>query len=354
MAERKRAAPRKKKGDEPILVKDIKAKKVKWFWQERIPVGQIVIVAGKPDMGKGIFVSHVAADVSRRGGKVLWSAAEDSPEQVIRPRLEASGADLSNIRLWTFFLPGQFEEMAAYVGQYDVCMVVIDPISAHLNQGVTKTTDSIRKVTNPMQKLADRTGCAFVLIDHVVKKVSPNAHPLMAIGGASSGLPSAARMAYVFGKDPGDSDRMILCPVKHNLRSKPKALEYEQDVTEVPLAGTTPYLLPRGECDFDPMKLLVRDRQGKGRGRPAQKRAGAQEWLVGHLLIYGPVKRKTVLEDAKHKGGMSEATIRRAAEDIDVVTGGPGGAGGVTWDLPEEFRDHLEKQAKRKEAKDGE
>jgi len=350
MAERKKRATSRRKTDEdgPILVKDIKARKVEWLWQDRIPVGQIVVVGGRPDGGKGLFVAHACADISKRGGKVLYSAAEDSPEQVIRPRLEAAGANLSNIRLWQFYLPGQFEEMAAYVLEYDVCLTILDPLSAHLNQGVVKTTDSIRKVTTPMQKLADRTGCAFVITDHVVKNVRANSHPLSAIGGASSGLPAAARMAFLFGKDPGDGDRMILAPVKHNLRSEPPALEFEQDTTEVPIAGDQPLLINQGECEFDPMKLVVRERGGKrGRGRPAEKRADANEWLTGHLGIHGPIARKTVLEDAK-QAGMSERTVKRAAEDMQIVSTGKGAGGGVKWDLPDRLKQHIRKEAKRR------
>jgi hypothetical protein len=344
MASKRKPPPK----EQSVRVKDIKARKVDWLWKERIPKGQIVVNAGRPDGGKGLFATYVAADISNAGVKILYSPMEDSPEMVVRPRLEAAGANLANIRLWRFFLPGEFEALAEKVRQYEIGLVIIDPIDAHLNQGVTKTTSSIRKVTTPMQKLCEVTGVTFLINDHVIKKVSPHMHPIAAIGGASSGLPAACRMAFLFGKDPNDSDRMILAPAKHNIRSEPKALEFEQDTTELDMIGEIPLLNLQGECDFDAIKLVARTDKGSAkRGRPAAQRADAQLWLAGLLFTNGPMKRKAVLEDVKHVDGLSERTVRRAAEELPVVSSGSSAGGGVTWALPQTLFDHMTKEAKR-------
>ena len=89
-------------GDEAVIAAEVEAKEVKWIWGDRIPQGMMTIVAGRPDQGKGMFVAHVAADISRRGGNVIYSAAEDDNGMMTRPRLEAAGADLDRILLWEF------------------------------------------------------------------------------------------------------------------------------------------------------------------------------------------------------------------------------------------------------------
>jgi hypothetical protein len=70
-----------------------------------------------------------------------------------------------------------------------------------------------------------------------LKRIARDSDPLAAIGGTGSGLPAAARMAYLWGKDPKDGDRGILAGAKWNLRDKPPALEFEFDVEELDDVG---------------------------------------------------------------------------------------------------------------------
>jgi hypothetical protein len=73
-------------------------------------------------------------------------------------------------------------------------------------------------------------------------------------------------------------------------------------------------------------------------GRPPDKRAAAAEWLTTYLADAGkPVKASTITEDAKQYG-MSQKTLRRAADDMGIVKSAKGGPN-VTWDLPQEVKD---------------
>ncbi len=100
---------------QPIKASGVEAQAVDWLWRERIPKGMITLVAGKPDQGKGMFAAHVAAEVSAAGGRVLYSAAEDDPARMTRPRLEAAGANLDNVLLWRFRLPQNGESLGKLV-----------------------------------------------------------------------------------------------------------------------------------------------------------------------------------------------------------------------------------------------
>lgn len=118
---------------EAIIASDIEAKPVEWLWQDRIPKGMITVVAGKPDQGKGLFGTHVAAELTKQGQNVLVSAMEDDPAMMTRPRLEAAGADLDRVLLWRFILPDQMEDLTRRVIEHDIKLVVIDPLAAHLD-----------------------------------------------------------------------------------------------------------------------------------------------------------------------------------------------------------------------------
>jgi hypothetical protein len=212
---------------DPIRADRVKAEKVSWLWRERIPYGMLSVVAGRPDQGKGLFAAHVAAEASRKGIRVLYSAAEDSHGLMTRPRLEAAEAKLENIHLARFTLPRDFTWLTEQVVKHRTRLIIIDPLASHLGGGVSRHSDNIRTVTGPLAALAERTNCAVIIVEHALKKVGAGSHPLNAIGGSGSGLPAAARIAYLFGADPDDPDRRILAVAKCNIREKPEAIAFE-------------------------------------------------------------------------------------------------------------------------------
>lgn len=327
----------------PIRAEDVEPEAVDWLWMERIPRGMFTVVAGRPDQGKGLFCARVAADVSNDGGFVLYSAIEDAFGLMTRPRLEAAGANLKNIRLWRFQLPDQQRELEALVKKNGYDLVVIDPFAAHLGGGkISRHSDTIRSILNPLTDLMEETGVSILIVEHALKRVSQNAHPLTAVGGSGSGLPAAARMGYLFGVDPADNDKRILACVKSNLRELPKALAFEVDTVSLDVVGEVPALVQQGECVFDPIRLVATDRRSSSvRGRPPDKRAAACEWLTNYLWeAKVPVRAGKVMEDAKHYL-MTEKTLRRAAEDMRIVKTPPGGGRNCTWWLPQEIIDIL-------------
>jgi putative DNA primase/helicase len=330
----------KKAGEElagPRKASGVKAETVEWRWMRRIPKGMITLVAGKPDQGKGLFAAFVAAEVSQAGGNVLYSAAEDSEGLMTRPRLEAAGADLDRVHLWRFQLPRHGKELGQHVVDMEIDLIVMDPVARHLSGGVSRHSDNIGSVLKPMTDLIETTGTSVLLIEHALKRVPKSGHPLDAIGGSSSGLPAAARAAFVFGIDPDDPDRRVIAPAKFNLGEWPKAVAFELDTHDLDSVGEIPYLLLDEEVVFDPMRLFQgRTAPGK-RGAPNDKRAAAAEWLATYLAENGPTQAGTVMEDAK-QWNMSRKTLERAAADMGVEkTAGRNSK----WDLPDEAKEAL-------------
>jgi hypothetical protein len=272
---------------------------------------------------------------------VLFSAVEDDHGLMTRPRLEAAGADLNRVLLWRFTLPAQFEELKAHVVDNEIALVVMDPFTAHL-AGVSRHSDSIRQVTTPLSELAEDTGCAILVVEHALKRVPKNAEPLSAIGGNSSGLPAASRVAFMFGRDPDDSDRRILATIKCNIAERPKCLSFETDTNVVGLVGEIPFLMDKGEIEFDPKRLLEGGGEEAKVGRRPEKRAAAAEWLAKRMMAKkgDPIPAKEVLKDAKDQG-ITGKTVRRAADEMGITRNPPHGGPGCTWELPADLKKAL-------------
>lgn len=336
----------------PVAAGEIDPVAVDWLWGERIPRGMMTIVGGRPDQGKGLFCTYLAAEISNmklrdphsgkaRKGRVLYSAVEDSHSQMTRPRLEAASADLDQVDLWRFQLPAQMSELEMILlsGNYD--LLVMDPLAAHLSHGVSRHSDNIRTVLTPLTELIEATQTAVVIVEHVLKRVPQNSDAIASIGGSGSGIVAASRMGFLFGVDPGDDDRRLLCCIKNNLRERPMAISFEIDALEVDVVGEVPYLLQAEEVEFDPIRMLSPQRFGGKVGRPPDKRANAAEWLTTYLFTAQMEDAKGVLagkvyEDAKQYG-MSVKTVKRAAQDMEVVRNPPGGGRTCYWTLSDEM-----------------
>jgi hypothetical protein len=281
---------------DPVRAVDVEPEIVDWLWMNRIPKGMISLVAGKPDQGKGLFAAMLAATVSNDesvregGGRVLYSAAEDSAGLMTRPRLEAAGANLDNVLLWRFTLPTNGRELGQIVVNEGIDLVVMDPLASHLTGGISRHSDNVRQVLTPLTELIESTGTAVLIIEHALKRVPKSGHPLDAIGGSGSGVPAASRTAFVFGRDPDDADRRVLAPAKFNIGPQPKALAFDIDTEDLETVGDVPYLEVDEEMmAFDPMRLFEGKAQPneKKTGRPPDKRAAAAEWLTTYLADAG-------------------------------------------------------------------
>lgn len=333
---------------EPVKASSLTTEPIEWLWRERLPKGMICVVAGKPDQGKGLFSAHVAAEVTQEGGNVLYSASEDDPKRITVPRLEAAKADLDNIIIWDFYLPEHMNEFVEKILDEEIDLVVIDPLADHLSNGISRHSDNIRKVTNPLREICDATGVTILIVEHSLKRGNKNMHPLGLIGGTGSGLPAAARAAFLFGSDPNNVDRKVLASVKANVGEKPKSLEFEIDLDET-IDHAAPFLLPRGECDL-PATIFLEDGDGDGSGDepvPTGPRSEAAEWIA--FLLHdqgGTMKASDVMRDARI-AGIATNTLKRAARDMSIEKNPPGGGRGCTWTLPSAVGEMLD------EAKNG-
>ena len=95
-----------------LRLSDVQPKAVAWLWSPRIALGKVTLIVGDPGLGKSMLTCAMAAHVSRgtpwpvdhsecpRGDTIMVSA-EDDPGDTIRPRLDATGADVSKVHVLT-------------------------------------------------------------------------------------------------------------------------------------------------------------------------------------------------------------------------------------------------------------
>ena len=321
----------------------IKNEPVTWLWKDRIPEGAITVIAGRPGGSKSLFAVRLARDVSKKG-TVYLSCAEDSIRHMIGPRLTAAGANRRRVIVPEDDLafPEDFAMFAKKVKANKIKIAIFDPVNVHLSEGVSRYNDSVRRATSPLKRLCEETGLSVVFVDHVLKNVARNSHPLSAIGGASSGLAAAARMVYIVGRDPEDKDRILMCNIKSNLRDDPEPFEFSMDEDEVEGFGSMALLVDTGEAPgYDVMNLLVKPGRGGKVGRPPTKREAALEFLIDYLNAAPKHEAlaKDLIEDGKQYG-VTKRTLEGAKANAGVES--VKRQNEWWWKLPQELIDALD------------
>src|SRR5215472_1886296 len=88
---------------ELVPASSIKVKPVHWLWKNRVPLGELTLLAGREGIGKSAIAYTLAAWITTGTMKgkylgepraVVVAATEDSWEHTIVPRLMAAGANL--------------------------------------------------------------------------------------------------------------------------------------------------------------------------------------------------------------------------------------------------------------------
>ncbi|MBN8596136.1 MAG: AAA family ATPase [Planctomycetes bacterium] len=339
----------------PVLrnAADIPVEEVVWLWPGRIPGGMLSIVAGDPGLGKSTLTTAIAAIVSTGGswpdggsceaGGVLWLSAEDDPSRVLVPRLIAHGADLSRIVLLDGVrrVPGAavahpsladdlpaLEQAIARVPQCR--LIIIDPISAYLGRTDANANAEVRAMLTPLKAIAEQTGAAVVLVQHLNKSASANALHRMT---GSIGFVGAARTGYIVVRDPDDEQRRLFLCVKSNIGPEANGLGFR-------IAGEPPRIV----FDDEPVLLRANDALAAASPGASEDRsalADAVEWLRDRLAGIAGAPARTVLDDAK-SAGLAKRTLERAKGVLKVKTVRAPGA--WLWSLPDAGEDRQERQ----------
>ena len=327
-------------GFEAIRASDIEPEAVEWLWPDRIPVGAVTLLAGDPGLGKSLLTCELAAMLSRgeltdEPAETLMITAEDGLAMTVRPRLEAARAELDLVHLLhltgtaRFSLPDGIAILHGFISMTRPKLVVIDPLSAHLDRAVNSWQDqSIRTALAPLHNLAEEQRVAILLVAHLNKGDSQD--PQRRIGG-SIGIPAAARSGLLLALDPNDPDhehgqRRVLAHIKSNLGRLATSLLYRIETTSTEI-GQTPRLHLLGESDLQGADLLVQQHR-----ETRSALAEAVDFLQAELET--GAKPAKELSTAAAELGISGETLKRAKKKLVVQSVKQGFGGGWLWQLP--------------------
>ena len=310
-----------------ISMKDGQAEEVRWLWYPYIPLGKLTIVQGDPGEGKATFVLAVVAALTRGEAlpeseqarapmSVIYQTAEDGLADTIKPRLEASGADCARVLVIDesnrelTLCDDRLEQAVHWTGAR---LIVLDPIQAYLGDGVDMHwANEVRPVLKCVAAMAERTGCAVILIGHMNKAQGLKSGYR---GLGSIDFRAAARSMLVVGRLKEDPTVRIVAQDKNSLAPEGKSIAFRLD-------GERGFQW-KGLCE-----LMVDDVLGGG-GKLQTKATQMEEEL--RQMLTETVPAEAVLRRAKEPG-ISERTLMTAKKNLGVLSERRGGQ--WYWKLP--------------------
>jgi DNA repair protein RadA/Sms len=162
----------------PIALSDISseaAPRHRLEWEELnrvlgggIVPGSLVLVGGEPGVGKSTLLMHAAAQVAKRGGRVLYVSGEESAQQV-RMRADRLGALESGIFL---LAENDLDAICDAITADPPLLAIIDSIQTVTDAGFEGSAGSVTQVRESaarLMRLAKEIGVPIFLVGHVTK-----------------------------------------------------------------------------------------------------------------------------------------------------------------------------------------
>ena len=211
-----------------LCYEDIEQTSVDWLWFPYIPFGKLTIIQGNPGEGKTYFAMMLTAACTNKKMfpnmediepfNVIYQTAEDGMGDTIKPRLVEAGADLSRVMVIDDSeeaLTLSDDRIEKAVRQNHVRLVIIDPVQAFIGADVDMNrANEVRPVFRKLGMIAEKTGCAIVLIGHLNK--SSGAQSTYR-GLGSIDIMAAVRSLIFIGKVRKDPTTRVLIHEKSSL-----------------------------------------------------------------------------------------------------------------------------------------
>ena len=211
-----------------IRMSDVELTPVEWLWKPYLPFGKLSVLQGNPGEGKTYFAMHLAAACTN--GKllpnmermepfnVIYQTAEDGLGDTVKPRLIEAGADLDRVLVIDdsdVQLTLSDERIEKAIIENNARLAIIDPIQAYLGADVDMNrANEVRPIFMRLGQVAQRTGCAILLIGHLNKAAGMQS---LQRGLGSIDIAAAVRSVMFIGKLKHDPTMRILTHEKSSL-----------------------------------------------------------------------------------------------------------------------------------------
>ncbi len=303
---------------EIIRMSEVDTQTVAWLWKPYIPFGKVTIVQGNPGEGKTTFALRLAAACTTGGTlpgmnplppfQVIYQTAEDGLGDTVKPRLIEAAADLERVLVIDEAkqeLTLSDERIEKAIVQTGARLIILDPIQAYMGEKADMNrANEVRPIFRRLADVAERTGCAVILIGHLNK----------AAGGQSAyrGLGSidfraAARSVLLIGRVKREPNVRVIVHDKSSLAPEGKPVAFCLD----PDTGFSWI----GDYDITAEELL----SGAG-GNTATKTEQAER-LILDLLADGKELASEEIVKAATEAGISERTVQNAKRNMSSILG---------------------------------
>lgn len=302
---------------EMLKMSDVVQTEVSFLWKPYIPFGKLTILQGNPGEGKTYFAMQLCAACTNRVKlpgmevmepfNVIYQTAEDGLGDTVKPRLIEAGADLERVLVIVENerspLTLSDDRIERAIRQNQAKLLIIDPIQAFLGAKVDMNrANEVRPIFRKLGDIAQRTGCAILLIGHLNKAAGMQSTYR---GLGSIDFTASVRSLLFIGKVKDDPNLRVLTHEKSSLASPGPSLAF--------ILGDEDGFRWMGEYDITADEML-----SGSEGKHESKTDAARNLILamtagGKHILSEDIDREAIAK------GISPRTVRDAKKEMSGI-----------------------------------
>ena len=297
-----------------IRMSDVEQTEVAFLWKPYIPFGKLTILHGDAGNGKTYLAMQLCAACTNKAElphmevhepfNVIYQTAEDGLGDTIKPRLIEAGADLEKVLVIDEGdddpLTLADERIEKAIRQNDARLLIIDPIQAFLGPNVDMNrANEVRPILRKIGDVAQRTGCAIVLIGHLNKATGQQSGYR---GLGSIDFTAGVRSVLVIGKSKDDPNVRVMAHDKSSLAPAGTSLAF--------ILGDEEGFRWIGDFDISAEELL------SGFEKKKESKTHEAKDLICRMLAGGKEVFSDEIDRAALEKGISSRTVRDAKKEL--------------------------------------